>query len=141
MDYADKAALLSRRANTDTGFPEDDVLIPGFGAVRVRGLSRFEVLHIQTVAKGRSDLAEQLTVSHGCIQPTFSQAEVRRWQKVSVAGEIGELSAKIGALSGVFAGAAKAAYVEFEEEDGSEFRLLPSSEVGDDSQSATPGDE
>lgn len=134
MAKADKAKLLAKRSDTPTGFPEEDVEIPGFGTVRVRGLSRFEVLHLQNGP--RSALAlEQRTVAMGLVDPVMSEDEVKQWQKVAAAGELDILSQTIGRLSGMFEKSTKKAYQDFEDDPGSEFRVLPSEGTQDDGNS------
>lgn len=128
----DKAALLARRADTGSGFPEADVDVPGLGTVRVRGLSRHEVIHLQAVQAKGALVMEQVTVSLGMVDPQMTEAEVKQWQRVSVGGEMDAVTAAIGRLSGMFEGANKTAYEDFEADPGSEFRLLPGTEAGDD---------
>lgn len=132
---ADKAALLAKRADTTTGFPEEEVEIPGFGTVLVRGLSRHEVLHLQSGPRTALAL-EQRTVALGLIDPPMSEDEVKQWQKVAAAGELDVLSRTIGRLSGMFDKAVKKAYADFEDDPGSEFRLLPSEGTADDGDSS-----
>jgi hypothetical protein len=139
MGIADKNALLAKRADTATGFPEDTVTIPGIGDVLVRALSRFEVMAVQK-AKGPL-MVERATVAFGMVDPVMTEADVAEWQKVSVGGELDKVSQRIGQLSGMLADAPKQAYKEFEEEPGSEFRVLPGAEAGDDGVAASGGDE
>lgn len=115
---ADKAALLAKREapGTVSGYPEDDVPVPGFGTVRVRGLSRFEVLHIQSNHGKGVAAVEQLTVSLGLIDPPMTEAEVKVWQKVDVSGEIDPVTQRIGELSGMIRGADKEAYKSVRDE-------------------------
>lgn len=141
MATASKEALLSYREATDSGFPEDDVEIPGLGTVRVRGLSRHEVIHVQA-ANGKGVAAvERLTVSLGLIDPQMTEDEVRQWQKVSGAMELDPVTRAIARLSGLAPGADKQAYKDFEADPGSEFRLLPGEGASDDGGAAAPGDE
>lgn len=133
MTIVSKEALLAKRSDTETGFPEDLVPIEGLGEVRVRGLSRFEVLHTQSVPDtgGRTAAVERRTVALGVVDPPMTEAEVGQWQKSSLSGELDAVTYKIGELSGMLEGSAKAAYKKFEEEPGSEFRVLPSAEARD----------
>lgn len=138
MGYIDRDALLARRLETSTGFPEADVEVPGIGTVRVRGLSRFEVLHIQQT-KGGPAAVEVVTVHLGLVEPKLSEDEVKKWQRVSVASELEPITEAIGRLSGMFEKADKRAYQDFEADPGSEFRLLPSGEAVDDGSQAEDG--
>jgi hypothetical protein len=120
----DKDALLSRREDTESGFPESTVDIPGLGSVRVRGLSRHEVIHLQS-AKGALAV-ERVTVSLGLVDPVLTEDEVARWQRVSPAGELDSVTQAIGQLSGVLEGSAKAAYKSVSDEPDAGVRVLPS---------------
>lgn len=88
--------------------PEDDVEVPGVGVVRVRGLSRLEAMSMKSVTDpGES---ERQMMALGMVQPKMTVADVRRWQAASPAGEIEEVSRRIGELSGMIEGADKEAY-------------------------------
>lgn len=134
-----KEALLARRHDTVTGFPEDDVEVPGMGTVRVRGLSRHEVIHVQS-AKGGPVKVEQLTVSLGLVDPQMTEDEVRQWQKLSIGGEMEPVTLAIGRLSGMLPGADKEAYKSFRDESDAGVRVLPGAEAGPDG-GGTPDDE
>lgn len=150
----DKSKLFKARAETETGFPEDDVTIEGFGAVRVRGLSRHEVLYVRG---GHSAICpkchephkavgtaatEALTIHLAALDPEFSVQEVKTWQKVALPGELDPLAKKIAQLSGMLVESGKKAYLKFEDDPGSEFRLLPSGEAEDgDGSGASDQDE
>lgn len=114
--------------------PEDDVEVPGVGTVRVRSLSRAEVMLLQKMAQDGEDPAavERKMLSIALVDPALTEAEVGRWQRASIAGELEPVSDKVTALSGLDDDAAKAAYKEFEADPGSEFRLLPGAETVDD---------
>lgn len=96
MNIKDK--LLTRRLD------EDDVKIPGVGTVRVRGLSRAEVLKIQRL--GKKD-AEAHTMALGLVDPQMTFEEVQQWAAASPAGEMEPVSRRIAELSGIVAGADK----------------------------------
>lgn len=110
--------------------PEADVVLPGIGTVRVRGLSRTEALHCRET----TDLVtvERRMLALGLVDPVLTENEVKRWQESSPAGELEELTLRISELSGMTPGAAKEAYREFEEDSDAEFRVLPGAEAGDD---------
>ncbi len=108
--------------------PEADVEIPGKGTVRVRALTRAEALSCQSVkdGPGRVEAIERKMLALAMVDPEMTEAEVGRWQKASVAGEMDRVGNKIQELSGMTEGAAKAAYKEFESDPDGEFRLPPS---------------
>jgi hypothetical protein len=110
--------------------PEADVEVPGIGTVRVRGLSRAEALAMQKVEG--TDAIERKMLAVALIDPVLTEAEVGKWQKASVAGELEPVGAKVQELSGMAEGAAKATYKEFEADPAAEFRLPPSGEARDD---------
>lgn len=102
----DKAALLTER------LPRADVELPdGTGTVTVRGLSRYELL-LAGKGASESDVAsvEQRMLSMAMVDPELSISEAETWQRVSPAGEIAPVVAKINELSGVTKQAQKEAY-------------------------------
>lgn len=114
--------------------PEADVEVPGVGTVRVRGLNRGEALSIQNVKDGPGMVAamERKMLALALVDPVLTEAEVGQWQKAATAGELEPVGDKVSELSGMTPGAAKEAYVGFEENSDAEFRVLPGSEAGDD---------
>ena len=128
----DKELLLKPR------LPEADVEVPGIGTVRVRGLNRAEAMQVQA-AKG-VEATERRILALGMVDPALTEAEAGQWQKNAPAGEIEPVSRRIAELSGMFDGADKQAYKDFEADPGSEFRVLPRSEVVDDGGQAASGD-
>lgn len=111
----DKAKLLAPRATTDSGMPEDDVEVPGIGTVRVRGLSRKEVLAVRKATDNdtakidgpRILVLERKMVAAAMLDPEMTEAEVAEWQDVSGAGEMEPVIEKIQKLSGLMEGAGK----------------------------------
>lgn len=140
MAIVDKEALLAKRAETETGFPEELVEIPGMGEVRVRGLSRLETLNIGRTTQDAAK-AERMSVAMGMIEPAMTEAEVGRWQKLCTNKELEGVYLAIGRLSGMLSDSPKQAYKDFEVDPGSEFRVLPGAETLDDGGSPTGGDE
>ncbi len=140
MAIVSKEALLSKRVETETGFAEEHVEIPGMGEVRVRGLSRLETLQIgrSTQDPGK---AERMALAMGLVEPAMTEAEVAKWQKSCTSMELEPVYLAIGRLSGMLGDSAKQAYKEFEEEPGSEFRVFPGSEAVDDGGAPSGGDE
>lgn len=133
-----KEELLAKRATTETGFPEDVVPIPGMGEVRVRGLSRFEAMHVQGLPNAIK--REIATIALVMLDPVMTEADVKEWMKSGRPGEFEPISQKIQELSGMDKDAAKRAYEKFEEEPGAEFRALSGSEAVDDGVAPTDGD-
>lgn len=95
----DKAALLAFRLG------DGEHEIPDVGTVRIRGLSRAEVLAAQKL--GDVLASDRFMVSRALLEPTLTEDEVGAWQDSSGAGEIEALTVAIAALSGLGAGAAK----------------------------------
>ncbi|MEH1013048.1 hypothetical protein V6U90_08045 [Micromonospora sp. CPCC 206060] len=98
MGKVSKEALFAPR------LPEDDVEIPGVGTVRVRGLSRAEVLKVQRLGKAERDAH---MIALGMVDPPMPVTDVQRWAEASPAGEMEAVSRRIGELSGVLEGAQK----------------------------------
>jgi hypothetical protein len=97
---ADKSALLARRLG------EGEHEIPGFGAVRIRGLSRAELLELQTL-EGGTAVQDRRMVSLALVDPQLTEDEVKTWQENSHPHEIEGLTLAIAELSGLGVGASK----------------------------------
>jgi hypothetical protein len=128
----DKELLIKPR------LPEADVEVPGLGTVRVRGLSRAEVMGVRSDVKDEADAIKRVAaierkmLALALVDPVLTEAEVGRWQKASTAGEMEPVTDAVQLLSGTAEGTAKATYKEFEADPAAEFRLPPSGEVGHD---------
>lgn len=106
----DKAQLTARR------LPEGEVDIPGVGMVRVRGLSRWELL---TAGKRESEgvmAMERCMLAFGMLDPQMGEDDVAAWQKASPAGEIMPVISKINELSGIGKDSQKGAYKSVRDE-------------------------
>ncbi len=91
--------------------PEDDHELADGTLIRVRALSRAEVLRIQTVGKDKVLELERLTVAAGMVIPRMTPEQVATWQGNDPAGgDIGKVMEHIRDLSGLGEGAAKAAF-------------------------------
>lgn len=114
--------------------PKADVTLDleGIGeeTFRVRALSRAEALEVQK-ADGVAAV-EQRMLAFGLLVPRFTEGQIREWQEAAPAGELDPLTERIAELSGMDKGAAKGAYVEFDQDPDAEFRVLPRGEAGDD---------
>lgn len=94
---SDKAGLFAR-----LGLPEEDVKLDGVGVVRIRALSRYEILLGTKGAQQDDVLAiEQAMVSMAMVEPKMSKADVEQWQKLSPMGQLQQVTSRINALSGV----------------------------------------
>jgi hypothetical protein len=95
----DKAALLAKR-----GVGGETVEIPGVGEVKVRGLTRAEVLSIQKL-QGKSGVdeaeMERKLVALAMVEPELTEEEVGQWQANSPAGELVPIADAIATLSGL----------------------------------------
>ncbi len=86
--------------------PEDDVVIEGLGRVRVRGMSRWETTHIQSLEGNRQKQdAEALRLC--MVRPVMSEEDVATWRRAGRVMEIETIARKINDLSGIGKGAAK----------------------------------
>lgn len=79
--------------------PEHDVETPA-GTVRVRALSRAEVLSLAPLA-GDAQEIEVRVVAWGLIDPALSVDEVRDWQKATTGEAITAISDAVAKLSGM----------------------------------------
>jgi hypothetical protein len=97
----DKALLLAPR------LAQDEVQVPGVGAVKVRGLTRAEVAKIGN----RDGLeAERMAISLAMVDPVLTEDEVGQWQESAPAMEIQPVLVRINELSGLTKQAQKEAY-------------------------------
>jgi hypothetical protein len=118
----DKDLLLKPR------LAEADVEIPGLGTVRVRALSRAEVLLVRKAtdnAEGidgpRALVLERKMLATAMVDPVLTEAEVGQWQQASAAGELEPVTRRIQELSGMLETSAKEAVKEFEANPDTEF--------------------
>jgi hypothetical protein len=137
-DYADKADLIAGEAR----IPEDDVKLTVGGRVmlvRVRGLTRAEVLRFQGLAS--STLAvERAMLSAAMVKPRMTEGEIREWQDKAPAGELEPLTDRVQELSGVTEDAAREAYRRFATDSAEEFHVLSGGETVDDDDAPTGDD-
>jgi hypothetical protein len=116
--------------------PEADVEVADIGTVRVRGLSRAEVLSVQQT-QGAAAAIERKMLALALLDPKLTEKEVQKWQEASDAGEIEPVTNKVVELSGMDPEAAKQKYKEMASNSDVEFRALPGSEAVDDGESPT----
>ena len=136
----DKEKLLAPRYDTASGLPEADVEIPGVGTVRVRGLSRHELL-VHERERGNGTLAmESIMLSLGMVDPALTRDEARQWHKVSQAYEIGPVIDRINELSGIGPNAQREAYKSLRDGSGAGVRALPGDQAIDDRDGVAPAD-
>jgi hypothetical protein len=134
----DLEKLLAPRADTASGMPEDDVPVPGIGTVRVRGLSRVEVMvqrkatDAEALDGPRALVIERKMLALGMVDPPMTEAQVGAWQKVGGAGEIEPVLARVQELSGMGDDAPKSGVPGAGGEPGAGVRALPSGEAGPD---------
>lgn len=99
---------------------EREVEIPGIGTVRIRALSRQEVLDFRKRKTADGDplgddaaAFERALVSTAMVDPQLSEDDVRQWQAASDAGELEPVTEAIAELSGMNKGASKQAVKQF----------------------------
>lgn len=86
---------------------EEAVELAGVGTVRVRGLSRAEML-LATKDESKDTAAmERTMLSMAMVDPPMSEAEVGRWQAASPANEMKPVVDMVNQLSGTRRGADK----------------------------------
>lgn len=102
-----KADLFKKRVK------EQDIEIPGVGTVRVRALTREQVLKIKM--KGEIDVAEmeRKLISMGMVDPELTEEEVGQWQAVAPAEELTPITEAVMGMSGVSQELAKEAMKQF----------------------------
>lgn len=102
--------MLSKDQLLKGRLPEREVEIPDLGTVRVRGLSRAEVLKLQKLGLDNVGALERKIVHLGLVDPALTEAEVDTWYEAAPGGELEPVSKAIQELSGLVEGAEKAAY-------------------------------
>lgn len=98
----DKEALIANRVADRT----EEVEIPGLGSVRIRALSRAELM-MANRHDGDTLKWEQFTLSRAMVEPTMTESDVAAWQRASMADEINVVSMAVNKLSGIGQGADK----------------------------------
>lgn len=79
---------------------ETEVLVRG-GSVKVRGLSRNEVVAIRELGLSDTPDIEAHLLSVGIIEPQMSVEDVSTWRELSPAGEYERILNKVTSLSGI----------------------------------------
>lgn len=125
-----KARLLAPRCDTEHGFPEREVELPGLGTVRVRGLSRAE--HARASNTSNPSYAERRAIAAAMLDPVMTEDEVATWQRRSPAGELAPVVLAIMELSGAMPDAAKEAYKSLRDGPDAGVRVLSGVEAVDD---------
>jgi len=117
---------------TNVELEEDDVELPGGRLVRVRELSRAEVLRIRKENGEDSLKIERATLVAAMVNPRMTADEAAAWQRKSgVNKDIGLVQQRIQELSGMAEGADKSR-VDSNGDNGAGVRALPSAEAGAD---------
>lgn len=88
--------------------PEREVEIPGVGTVRVRGLSRAEILSARALSG--EDATERFILLVALVDPQLTADEVVQWHGSATTAEMSLVLSAIKDLSGLEVGADKAAY-------------------------------
>ena len=96
--------------------PEGEIDIPGVGTVRVRGMSRWEMLTAGKLESKGTIAMERAMLAFGMVDPAMTEDEVAQWQKASPASEIQPVVLKINELSGLGKEAPKEAFQDFRDE-------------------------
>lgn len=103
---------ISKDALFTPRLPEEEFEITGVGAVRIRSLSRAEMLRIRGKELAVDEMERRLLAA-SLVAPKLTEDDVRKWQEASVAGELEPLTKAIMRLSGLEATAPKEAVQRF----------------------------
>lgn len=107
MTAIDKSELFKARLDVE------DVEVGSLGTVKVRALSRSEVLAFRKRKVDDVGEMERVLVAAGMVEPALTEDEVQQWQDASSAGELEPVTRAISRLSGMDEGAAKEAVKRF----------------------------
>lgn len=102
MERATVAALTTPRLNGKTA----EVEIEGVGTVLVRGLSRWEMIHLQAL-EGNRHRQDAAALAIAMVEPKLTDEEAAAWQRAGGWMEIEAIARKINELSGIGKDAAK----------------------------------
>lgn len=91
----DKNTLIKSRA----AFQTAEVEVAG-GSVKVRALTRAEVLDVRGLSKDPAKFERRL-LSYAMVEPKLTEAEVKLWQENSTVTEIEDVTDKVMELSGL----------------------------------------
>lgn len=103
----DKAALFAPRLD------EEEVEVGALGTIRIRSLSRSEVLAFRNRKVEDAAEMERVLISTALVEPVLTEDEVGQWQAASSAGELEPVTQAISRLSGLDTAAAKEAVKRF----------------------------
>lgn len=92
---------------------EKDVEIPGVGTVRVRALSRGEVLSIKNDGSMEMAEMERKLISKAMVDPVLTEDEVGQWQDACGPSELEPIAEAVLGLSGMSKELAKEAVRQF----------------------------
>lgn len=106
----DRTRLLKPR------LPEREIDLDGVGTIRVRGLSRAEVLSCK--GKQRDEL-EPVLLAMAMVDPALTEDDVHAWRQVATTEEIRVVLETVWDLSGLGEGAGKATYKSVPDEPAS----------------------
>lgn len=95
------AEILARRRGEET------VTLPGGGDVRIRALSRDDIIAAGELAQGEGGARDDYIVSCSLLEPVMSPSEVSEWGKNGAAGDLVFLTEQIRDLSHLQEGAGK----------------------------------
>jgi len=109
MAAVDKDALFTPR------LAEQDVEIEGVGTLRIRALSRAEVLGLQNQDLSAPRM-EQKLLALALVNPRLTEDEVKRWQRAASVGELEPVTDAVMAVSGMNKDAAKEAVKTFRDD-------------------------
>lgn len=98
--------MIDREQFLKAAAPEGTVTIPGEGEVRVRGLTRLEVIGLQGMPKDTGQI-ERRIIQLGMVDPALSEDDVAAWYAAAPAGHTDLIVDEVSRLSGLGEGAAK----------------------------------
>jgi hypothetical protein len=101
--YGDFAAL-----STSGALAEDDLVTLRGVKIRLRGLTRAQVMQLRKVVD--KPIYEPTVLSYGLVTPELDTSQTSEWHRTAPAGEIEEVIDQIFNLSGMGEDAGKAAY-------------------------------
>jgi hypothetical protein len=128
--------IISKETFLKSYLPEGTTDVLGIGVIRIRGLSRAEVLKASDMSREDREVAFLVA---GIVEPELSEPDVRAWRESTTTRTVNAVVEAILDLSGMLERSAAEAKRSFQG-PGEEVRVPAGGEAGDDGGENAGGD-
>lgn len=129
--------IVSKETFLKSQLPENTMEVPGVGTIRIRGLSRAEVLKFTGLD---SNERENAWLAAGIVDPDLSEEDVRAWRESAISKTVNTVVEAILELSGMLERSEAELRRSFPGGQGDEVRAPAGGTAGDDGDEAEVGD-